>query len=493
VSFMSNVFAYAENALPPSERRVHARQQIKTLAYVELDEGNGGIILNVSEGGLAVQAVTSLMDDHLPRVRFQLSQSPDWVETSARVTWAGESRKLVGLEFIDLSELARGQINEWLSRETSPDLDPAEGKADSELEKKEDEQIAIAVPAHEKMDSIAAEVEPPLVSETQSQPAMPVEEAPLTAATPIAVPDVPAAMASSPSVEIPVATKARDFKFTATARRPAVAPVVARKLSPLAFAALLVFLAIGSLAAGWAAGEGALNKALEKIYSIRFIIHTANREVRPSSANRVARVSEIEVVSLNSQRWTIPFNGPSSPVATAEENARVTTPANVPQETPKAPLTFHTWVLSPPVQSRSATNGSGTLNQAPPISADAPPNPQNDPASSGAIGSSGLVPQKPLAVPQVQQSMGIVKQGELIHRIDPIYPAVAREQRIEGTVKLNVTVGADGSVRSVTLVSGSQLLLQAAIDAVRQWRYAPTLLDGKPIESQKQVSLVFHF
>src|SRR5271167_4464004 len=115
---MSNPLAQAHDHLAGSDRRLHSRQPIKTLAYVELDEGNGGIILNVSEGGLAVQAVTSLMDDHLPRVRFQLSQSPDWVETSARVTWAGESRKLVGLEFVDLSELARGKINEWLSRET---------------------------------------------------------------------------------------------------------------------------------------------------------------------------------------------------------------------------------------------------------------------------------------------------------------------------------------------------------------------------------------
>ena len=82
MSLMSDAFAYAENPVRPSERRVHFRQPIRTLAYVELDEGNGGIILNVSESGLAVQAVTSLMDDHLPRMRFQLSQSPDWVETS---------------------------------------------------------------------------------------------------------------------------------------------------------------------------------------------------------------------------------------------------------------------------------------------------------------------------------------------------------------------------------------------------------------------------
>ena len=103
---MSNTLAQAHEQLPPSDRRLYVRQPIRSLAYVELDEGNGGIVLNISEGGLSVQAVTSLMDDLLPGVRFQLSESEGWIEANARITWTGPSRKVAGLEFVDLPEEA---------------------------------------------------------------------------------------------------------------------------------------------------------------------------------------------------------------------------------------------------------------------------------------------------------------------------------------------------------------------------------------------------
>src|SRR5271170_6675859 len=115
---MSNPLAQAHDHLAGSDRRLHARQPIRTLAYVELDEGNGGIVLNISEGGLSVQAVTSLMDDLLPGVRFQLSESDGWVEANARITWTDQSRKVAGLEFADLAEDSRTRIRKWIVRET---------------------------------------------------------------------------------------------------------------------------------------------------------------------------------------------------------------------------------------------------------------------------------------------------------------------------------------------------------------------------------------
>src|SRR5579863_9186767 len=126
---MSNTLAQAHDQLPPPDRRVHSRQPIKTLAYVALDEGNGGIILNISEGGFSVQAVTSLMDDLLPGVRFQLSESEAWIEANARITWTSESRKLAGLKFIDLPDETRTRIREWVVRETLPAGIPSDAGA----------------------------------------------------------------------------------------------------------------------------------------------------------------------------------------------------------------------------------------------------------------------------------------------------------------------------------------------------------------------------
>jgi len=88
---------------------------------------------------------------------------------------------------------------------------------------------------------------------------------------------------------------------------------------------------------------------------------------------------------------------------------------------------------------------------------------------------------------------GVVKPAELLHQVNPEYPKLARAQRVQGTVRLNVTIGADGVVHSVTVLNGPLLLIRAAEEAVRQWRYSPTLLDGKPIEVQKEVDLRFHF
>jgi TonB family protein len=84
-----------------------------------------------------------------------------------------------------------------------------------------------------------------------------------------------------------------------------------------------------------------------------------------------------------------------------------------------------------------------------------------------------------------------VTQGELIHKVDPAYPLQARAQRIAGSVVLEILLGKDGRIRNISAVSGNRQLVTAAVEAVRQWRYSPTLLDGNPIEATKRVTVVF--
>jgi protein TonB len=111
---------------------------------------------------------------------------------------------------------------------------------------------------------------------------------------------------------------------------------------------------------------------------------------------------------------------------------------------------------------------------------------------TGALSAHAVAGAPTLAVPAPAPT-SIVKQGQLIHRVDPTYPEIASEQHSEGTVRLNVTVGPDGIVRGVALLGGPRLLVDAAEKAVRQWRYAPTLLNGKPVEFQREVDLTFRF
>jgi TonB family protein len=81
--------------------------------------------------------------------------------------------------------------------------------------------------------------------------------------------------------------------------------------------------------------------------------------------------------------------------------------------------------------------------------------------------------------------------GSLVSHSEPFYPAEARKQRIEGSVELRARVGRTGEVIGVTPVSGPGLLSAAAVTAVREWRYAPTYINGDPVETLADVTIVF--
>jgi len=90
--------------------------------------------------------------------------------------------------------------------------------------------------------------------------------------------------------------------------------------------------------------------------------------------------------------------------------------------------------------------------------------------------------------PSSERSLQI---GRAISLVEPVYPEDAKSQGIEGTVKLHVVVGGDGSVQNVELTSGSVLLAKAATSAIREWHYAKTLLGGQPVETEQDVIVKF--
>jgi periplasmic protein TonB len=84
-----------------------------------------------------------------------------------------------------------------------------------------------------------------------------------------------------------------------------------------------------------------------------------------------------------------------------------------------------------------------------------------------------------------------VAEANLIHDVAPTYPPEAGRARIEGTVVLLAVIAKDGTVRDVRVERGLPVLAQAAIDAVKQWRYKPYLLNGEPIEVDSQITINF--
>ena len=86
---------------------------------------------------------------------------------------------------------------------------------------------------------------------------------------------------------------------------------------------------------------------------------------------------------------------------------------------------------------------------------------------------------------------GNVQAANLIRKITPVYPPLAKQARVQGTVRFSAIIGKDGTIQNLQLVSGHPLLVPAATDAVKQWVYKPTLLNGEPVEVITQIDVNF--
>jgi protein TonB len=86
---------------------------------------------------------------------------------------------------------------------------------------------------------------------------------------------------------------------------------------------------------------------------------------------------------------------------------------------------------------------------------------------------------------------GQVKMARLVHRVEPVYPMLARNMRVQGTVELSSVIGVDGRLKELRVLSGHPLLAGAAIDAVKQWIYEPTYLNGDPVEVIAPITVTF--
>jgi protein TonB len=111
----------------------------------------------------------------------------------------------------------------------------------------------------------------------------------------------------------------------------------------------------------------------------------------------------------------------------------------------------------------------------------------------GVIG--GIISSTPVAVPRampqrVRVSQGVT-QGLLIRKVQPTYPPLARQARIQGSVLLQAEISKEGTIENLRLISGHPMLAPAAIEAVKQWRYRPYILNGEPVEVETQITVNF--
>jgi protein TonB len=133
------------------------------------------------------------------------------------------------------------------------------------------------------------------------------------------------------------------------------------------------------------------------------------------------------------------------------------------------------------------------MPDAPTVSAGARPNASAIPGvnMNALAPAAPAAPSAPAASAAAPRSGGQIQAAVLIYRKDAEYPKIAKQTGAKGTVTLNATIGVDGNIKKVKVVSGHPMLTNAAVEAVKQWRYRPTLLNGQPVETDTQVLVNF--
>lgn len=108
----------------------------------------------------------------------------------------------------------------------------------------------------------------------------------------------------------------------------------------------------------------------------------------------------------------------------------------------------------------------------------------------GGIASAAPPPPRPVTPARIRVG-GQVQAAKIIDQVRPLYPPLAKQARIQGVVRLEAIISKQGLIENLRVISGHPLLIQSALDAVRQWRYQPTLLNGEPVEVVTTIDVVF--
>ncbi|MGH9685077.1 MAG: TonB family protein [Candidatus Acidiferrales bacterium] len=542
------------------DRRLHARRAPVSLTYVEMGENNGGIMLNLSESGLAVTTAEVLGEHDLPRMRFQLPQSEGWIETSGQLVWVSASRKEAGIRFTGLSEEARLRIREWVGSNgsartasrapTAPEKrkqflempSPRKGRnafteratsgrmVDEELEALFPSESTVAEQREERARTIVRE-EPPSVT---TPPAREVQAAVVTAPPvvaearrAIATPEERPAVAPTPPPivkppDAPVHRPAGDSILKLGWQMPSspIEPYGERR-SPVQTVLLVFVVAAIAFAAGLGVGRGAFAKWLAEInYPAASNSEAAKTAETPpanasdgttnSAANNPAQSPSPPATTQQNSAATGANPASASPDAATANNAPNTAlagspTAGAPAASSDKPLASiaNSAPASAPLQTDGGSQDASASDQAPvPILVDAPAAgsaPLMLDLPEAAVSASGYVAitdRRIVYVPPSTQAGGYsskvrVVVGSLMFHAEPLYPPEARQRRVEGTVELHATVDENGEVTRVQALNGPTLLIPSAVNAVREWQYKPTLLNGQPVPTQEDITIAF--
>ena len=547
---------WVETIQPLHDRRLQVRATLASSAYTALDDVNGGVVLNISETGMAVAAGDPFaVADYLPHVRFRLPNVEQKIKVSAQVVWTAESKKKVGIRFVDLSSEVRNQIAKWIASEKpSTELEgitpaPAQSLFSARLESAPEGPKWIAVSEQDQ------HFAPELIARAPSRPSELVTPEIHDASPPVFIEDLSIEgdhHAFAPGFGPEVRADRAECSSNRTEDSPLRSFV--RELSGLQIAALVFLLAFITLAVGLTAGRsalGLLHRDTEKSSTITD--HTSQ-----ALLNRLReRASQSSTPPPPDASVTSALNPPASATAESHSEGLAAQSRNAPPEdsTPNmAPVGPSPATTTPSFADSDNSEISSERDRSTELSArNAPPPANSEPAprfravvpksaappsnpaprtmmpaarpaprlsppstilftarSDGSKPFRVILPERPIAasssfaitsqlsvlvapdrVRAPAQEPARLQAGELVSFVWPRYPTRGDRHGSSETVKVRTTIGEFGQVLDVKRVSGSFSLLPAAISAIRLWRYKPTLLNNRPVQAQQDVTIEF--
>src|SRR5215472_11553132 len=481
------------------ERRSSSREVLNHyVVLVYFGEDNWGKLTNMSEGGMAFEFSRPPALRERVNFTFQVmgcmpmphdaSVLGESFEATGEVVWLREFERIAGVQFVDLAEVNRKHIRQWLSFEASTNTVAAtEGAKEEELPlaaELTESPLPPATATEESETARNAEWKQQGVEEldTLESPTEPVEE-----------PASPSTMAVREVPEFPLPAM--------TDREEGVEWQPNSSSSPASHASVarLTFLVVSSCLAAFAVTAGVrvfMARAAHRADVPDGVVSSTDPSlVSPSEA---APPFQVEVLDESGKRWMLWFVRKDSQPGSDQISRRTETEspslspptARVAKEKDAAraeePGTPHSYTLEAPNINRPADNGSAANNpgeEAPAIQKE-PAVPQEE--AGGGVLNSRITPP-PLQVPVG----GMVQQARLIHSVPPVYPGLAKITRVSGDVVVDALIDASGNVKTVKVLSGPTILQQAAIETVRQWKYEPARLDGQAVAMHLSVTVKF--
>src|SRR6266851_3960560 len=494
---MSSAPTIHKNDSSGSERRSCPREPLKWVVLVFFGEDNWGKLIDMSESGMSIEFA------HLPPLHQRIDFTFEAMgcmplpaggkifsgsfKTAGKVVWVREFERTAGAKFVDLAEESREQIRRWLSADASIG--------------------AVTRTDNAKLEKQAPQLEPfgelPLSSE------MPVKVNGDASATELEFADSSTELIaeSKPSLAPHSDQKIKFDAFQESFEKDLPAEEESENSEPGE-----TQLVANQTQDKVAADDQLWNLKLAETYPERFSYPEQDEQQKPEPAPslnpRMTRGGFI-VVSVFLVALAVLVGAKmilSQKTARSEASAQSSTPSadgskpisSLARSAVKSPQPFlvevldasnRRWLLSFVNNgSKSASNQAAYKSPRPA----APPLPGEVPASLETP-ISGIVTNRPIPVPVAGSPVvgGEVQVARLIKSVPPTYPALAKSNHVAGDVTMDALVDPAGNVTGVKVISGPTLLQEAAMAALRQWKYEPARLDGRPVSFHLNVTVKF--